>query len=167
VEDEDDGVGVVVVGEEELEELIDAAAATDGKFHARVLASHASQLDSLAPVIIDHYSRKAADDGFRYLYFNHMNLALKTSINKKATALPKEVMKLLTELHSEFERSPESVCEVMLKLSSDGWIVGRKSDRRELFVVIEGRSANLIDATEEIRKLSMSHFGNIFIEDWT
>jgi len=140
--------------------------ARDLRFHTDLLALITPQLDFLAPVIAEHYIRKPADDGYRYVYYNHMNLALKTSTSKRSVNIPREVTKMFTEIHSDFERSPEGVSEVIVKTANDGWVVGRRSDQRELFVFIDGRSVNLIEVTEEIRKLSAEKFGNIFI-DWT
>ncbi len=71
--------------------------------------------------------RSYADD-YRYIYFNHMNLALKTSIKKKGTpslsdlflflprmltllsffrlglSITREHMKILNDMHADFEK---------------------------------------------------------------
>lgn len=93
---------------------------------------------------------------------------------------------MLNQLHADFERSSESVLEVMVRLASDVWVVGRKADAREFFVMIDNTNANLSEVTgalylsdkkkswrppashassEEVRKLSHTHFNNIFL-DW-
>ncbi len=48
--------------------------------------------------------RMCSEEAYRYLYFNHMNLALKTSFTKKANTIPKDVLKVLSEIHYDFER---------------------------------------------------------------
>jgi len=94
-----------------------------------------------------------------------MNLALKTSLKGKGASISKETMKILNDMHSDFERGGSNIAEVMIKPATDGWIVGRKSDQRELFVIYDQKNVNLIEVHEEIRKLSSTYFGNIFI-DW-
>ena len=39
--------------------------------------------------------------------------------------------------------------ETIVKTTSDYWVVGKKSDQREFYVVINQRSANLIDINGE------------------
>lgn len=41
-------------------------------------------------------------------------------------------------------RSPEDG-EIIVKTSTDNWVVGKKSDHREFFVVINQKNANLIE----------------------
>ena len=109
---------------------------------------------------------------YKYLYFNHMNLAQKSSfmsLPKKAGApvissLAPEYIQYLTDMHSDFSRLQED-SEIILKTRGDWWVVGRKSDQREFFVILNQKNANLIDINEEIRRLSATHFGNIFFID--
>lgn len=43
------------------------------------------------------------EDQYRYIYFNHMNFAMKTVLKQKGAELPKETLKLLGEIHNDFE----------------------------------------------------------------
>ena len=74
----------------------------------------------------------------------------------------------------------------MVRTQDDGWIVGRKSDQREFYVIFDQKNANLLEVNgmksppfqnwsrrdahhlsalaEEVRKLSSTYFNNIFIE---
>ena len=52
-----------------------------------------------------------------------------------------------------------------MRLSNDAWVVGRKADAREFYVMIDDTRANLSEVTEEVKKLSHTHFQNIFL-DW-
>jgi len=122
-------------------------------------------LNFLAPVLSEHYTRKHGnEDQYRYIYFNHMNLAMKTSLRQKGADLPRETTKMLNEIHSDFEKQPSVPSEVLIRTSSDRWLVGRKSDQREFYVFFDSKNANLLEINEEVKKLSGSYFNNIFID---
>jgi hypothetical protein len=147
--------------------VIDPAVAKEAQFHRQLLDTISPHIDQLAPQLAEQTRRKLPPtDDYRFVYFNQMNLALKTSLPKRGLSIPRDVQRLLLELHSDFERSSDTSGEAMVKLSADGWVVARKSDRRELYVYVEARNANLIDVSEDIKKLSSTHFANIFI-DWS
>jgi len=123
------------------------------------------QIDILPPIQEDHYLKKqGGEEQYRYIYFNHMNFALKTSLKEKGAAVPRETMKMLNEIHSDFEKSPENISEVLIRTQNDRWIVGRKSDQREFYVIFDHKNSHLIEINEEVRKLSTTYFGNIFID---
>eukprot|EP01130_Rhizamoeba_saxonica_P001631 TRINITY_DN1150_c0_g1_i3.p1 TRINITY_DN1150_c0_g1~~TRINITY_DN1150_c0_g1_i3.p1 ORF type:complete len:437 (+),score=63.14 TRINITY_DN1150_c0_g1_i3:196-1506(+) len=109
------------------------------------------EINFLSPIIREYYNRSKSsniDDQFRYIYFNHMNLALKTSVKK--LSLPVEVTMVLNQIHSDFERSEEQINEIVVGTQNHGWIVGKKSDHREFYVLSDTRSAN--SSLEEISK---------------
>jgi len=54
--------------------------------------------------------------------------------------------------------------EICIKTATDYWIVGRRSEQREFYVIISKKDATLIDIHEEVKKLSSTHFANIFID---
>jgi len=155
--------------------LVDGSFVMDLAFYQRLhtfIAPHTKYLDNL---ISEQQARRAAsimEIQYKYLYFNHMNLAQKSSfmtLPKKAGAqvvsgLAPEYVRYLTDMHSDFCRSQED-SEIILKTRGDWWVVGRKSDQREFFVILNVKNANLIDINEEIRRLSATHFGNIFFID--
>ena len=65
-----------------------------------------------------------------------------------------------------FRRSPQNVGEVMVRTTNDRWIVGRKSDQREFYVIFDNKNAHLIEINEEVKKLGSTYFQNIFLETW-
>ena len=52
-----------------------------------------------------------------------------------------------------------------MKTCSDCWVVGKKSDQREFYVVINQHNASLIEINEEVKRLCASHFNSIFFLD--
>jgi len=121
------------------------------------------QIKFLGPIISEHAKKLTIDEGFRYLYFNHMNLALKTSLERDQ--LPNDIVRVLNKMHADFERN-SSLSEVILHLGTqnDVWIVGRKSDQREFYIIFDQKSANLLEINEEVKKLSSIYFKDIFID---
>ncbi|MGH0116973.1 UNVERIFIED_CONTAM: hypothetical protein FKN15_024918 [Acipenser sinensis] len=55
--------------------------------------------------------------------------------------------------------------EIIVKAMTDYWIVGKKSDQRELYVILNQKNANLIEVNEEVKKLCATQFNNIFFLD--
>jgi len=118
--------------------------------------------------VSDHYNKKHTfEDQYRYIYFNHMNLAMKTSYNMKTKSadLDRATLKILNELHAEFKKSTDNSSEVLVRTANDRWIVARKSDQREFYVLFESKTAHLIEINDEVKKLSTTYFGNIFLEN--
>jgi len=132
----------------------------------RTLGSFISQqINFLAPILEEHYQKKlGVEEQYRYIYFNHMNFALKTSLKDKGQSIPRETMKMLNDLHADFEKSSENISEVLVRTQNDRWVVGRKSDQREFYVIFDQKNAHLIEINEEVKKLSSTYFNNIFID---
>jgi len=145
--------------------LINSADLKNIAFYRQLTDCVKTHIDFLSPIIAEHYSRKqGVDDEYRYIYFNHMNLALKTSLKHKGQDLTPDIMRILNEMHSDFEASKEGINEVLIRTQNDGWVVGKKSDQREFYVIFDQKSANLIEINEEVKKLSSTYFNNIFID---
>ncbi|XP_048575967.1 vacuolar fusion protein CCZ1 homolog isoform X2 [Nematostella vectensis] len=107
------------------------------------------QLTTLANVICEQSSKKSlsSDQQYRYIYFNHMNLAQKSTIHSKKASVAgvsPEIMRLLGDISADFNSFQEDG-ETYVKTMSDCWVVGRKSDQREFFVILNQKSANLIE----------------------
>jgi len=99
--------------------LIDAHT-NDRNFFKQLDSFIATQYDFLAPILEDHYLKKQGfEEQYRYIYFNHMNCALKTSLKEKGAIIPKETMKMLNDIHSDFTRSPENIGEVLIRTQND------------------------------------------------
>lgn len=109
----------------------------------------------------------AMEGGQKCFYFNHMNKATKNHIivNGKGSASSgvRDVNMLLSAVHSEFEGSKNPANETFCR-TSDGWVVGRKANERELFLHDEHKNHSLTEVDESLRILMETQFGNIFIE---
>jgi len=117
-------------------------------------------LGFIAP-IVNAISRKLVKvDQFHYLYFNHMNLALKNTLENNA--LPNDVSQVLNKMHKDFEID-KNLNELYIG-TQNGWIVGKKSDQREFYIVFDQKTATLLEIAEEVKKLCSSYFKDIFLD---
>ncbi|EKX39105.1 hypothetical protein GUITHDRAFT_143716 [Guillardia theta CCMP2712] len=105
---------------------------------------------------------------------------------QKTFTLSKELQSLLLEMHSslreghgpwrlraeskegedgeeEEQKGSSAVTEICVKTSTDGWVVGRRSNGRELFVISENKNSNLVEVNEEVERITGNYFSNIFM----
>jgi len=119
------------------------------------------QINFLAPIISEHARKLTVEEGFKYLYFNHMNLALKSSMDRDM--ITHDIVRVLNKMHADFEHS-SNLSEILISTQNDGWIVGRKSDQREFYIIFDRQGANLLEINDEVKKLSAAYFRDIFID---
>ena len=93
-----------------------------------------------------------------------MNLALKTSMkSKKAAAVSPEVMSTLNEMHAMLSSEHQSCTELCVRQQKEGWIVGRKSNERLLYAILESKGSTLAEISEDLDQMLYQCFNNIFI----
>ncbi|KXJ08469.1 Vacuolar fusion protein CCZ1-like [Exaiptasia diaphana] len=150
--------------------LLISAPSPNLDFYKKLDSFIGPQLTNLANIICEQTAKKSlnsTEQQYRYIYFNHMNLAQKSSIHHRRSSgsvIAPEIMRLIADISGDFQSFQEDG-ETYVKTMTDCWVVGRKSDQREFFVILNQKSANLIEINEEVKKLSVSHFNNIFFMD--
>ncbi|GIX67544.1 vacuolar fusion protein CCZ1 homolog [Caerostris darwini] len=143
------------------------------EFFKNLDAELGNQLSNLASEIGEHYSKTISQlnaeqqSKFMYMYFNHMNLAEKTTMHadKKCTGhalIPSDIMKLFGDFYTDLSKMKDSG-EIIGKTVTDCWVVGKLSDERELYVILQQKNANIVEVNDELKKLSASNFQSIFI----
>nr|XP_028700972.1 vacuolar fusion protein CCZ1 homolog isoform X3 [Macaca mulatta] len=156
--------------------MIDASIQPTLDFCRRLDSVVGPQLTVLASDICEQFNINKRMSGsekepqFKFIYFNHMNLAEKSTVHMRKTpsvsltSVHPDLMKILGDINSDFTRVDEDE-EIIVKAMSDYWVVGKKSDRRELYVILNQKNANLIEVNEEVKKLCATQFNNIFFLD--
>ncbi|CAF0762218.1 unnamed protein product [Brachionus calyciflorus] len=96
----------------------------------------------------------------KYIYFNRLNLAQKSTLNNSKD-MPKHLMTLISQLSKDLEGCTPSG-EIFVKSGKDYWIACKKSDLREVYVVVCQKNANLTLIDEEVKQLCNTDFTNIF-----
>ncbi|RMC17700.1 hypothetical protein DUI87_05364 [Hirundo rustica rustica] len=156
--------------------MIDASIPPTLEFCRKLDSIVGPQLTVLASDICEQYNINKRISGaekepqFKFIYFNHMNLAEKSTIHMRKTpsvslaSVHPDLMKILGDINSDFSRVDEDE-EIIVKAMSDYWVVGKKSDQRELYVILNQKNVNLIEVNEEVKKLCATQFNNIFFLD--
>ncbi|XP_065657749.1 vacuolar fusion protein CCZ1 homolog [Hydra vulgaris] len=128
------------------------------------------QLSSLSNVFSEQVSKRSStplEQQFTFVYFNSMNLAIKSSIYthkslSNVSNVSPDVMQMLIDLHEDFD-SLKRDGEIIAKYTSDWWIVGKRSKFREFFVVLNKKNATIVEINEEVSQLISSNFSNIYL----
>merc|ERR1712228_4504 len=110
-------------------------------------------------------NKQHSQSNFRFLYFNHQNLALKSILKAPGKKLSSDTCRTLRNIHADFEGSGLAISEVCAKCS-DGWVVARKSHfgGRELYLLVDHTEANqLKDLQDHMDALQEEYFSNIFM----
>ncbi|XP_058794347.1 vacuolar fusion protein CCZ1 homolog [Phymastichus coffea] len=127
------------------------------------------QLTSLVSAVAEQCSKhslSSSESSPKYLYFNKLNLAYKSTIHSdsrrfsSALTTP-EVLRIITDINSDSIRLKEAG-EIVIKTMSDYWIVGKLSNLREFFVVIQQKNASIIEIDEEVKRLCDQELKGIF-----
>ncbi|KAL3878000.1 hypothetical protein ACJMK2_035641 [Sinanodonta woodiana] len=127
------------------------------------------KLSALASEVGEQYSKRpqnSVEQQFKYIYFNHMNLAQKTTVHadlKKSAGvgLPPDILRVLSDVSTDLTKNNRDG-ETIVRTLSDCWVVGKKSDQREVLIVLNQKNSNLIEITEEVKRLCSTNFSNIF-----
>jgi hypothetical protein len=78
-----------------------------------------SQID-FSSILVDYFNLKkqGLEDQYRYIYFNQMNLALKTSLKEKGALISPEIMSMLDDIHLDFEKYVSSARQILSFVTS-------------------------------------------------
>ncbi|XP_050679830.1 vacuolar fusion protein CCZ1 homolog [Leptidea sinapis] len=100
----------------------------------------------------------------KFLYFNRLNLAYKTSppLNTltPSSAVKPEVISIIAGMHKDRE-SLGNYGEIIIKTPDEYWITGKSSNDREFYVVMQ-KNANLKEIADEVKKICESQMKGIF-----
>ncbi|KAF9586200.1 vacuolar fusion protein ccz1 [Lunasporangiospora selenospora] len=105
----------------------------------------------------------ASDKEIRFLYFNKMNLAIKAQLNsttgKGAVVMGPDVALSLLDIKQDFDRMPEAT-EISSRSQSNYWIVGKRFEDREVYMIVSRKDSTLVQVEDEVRKLTALYFNN-------
>ncbi|KAF9537778.1 vacuolar fusion protein ccz1, partial [Mortierella hygrophila] len=100
----------------------------------------------------------ANDKEIRFLYFNRMNLAIKTQLgtisgvgkgsgigsSSGALMLGSEVAMSLLDIRQDFDRMPDAT-EITTRSPSNYWIVGKRFEDREVYMIVSRKDSTLVE----------------------
>eukprot|EP00760_Papus_ankaliazontas_P027179 PhM_4_TR3198/c0_g1_i1/m.8059 len=102
----------------------------------------------------------AFDDSFYYAYLNNVNLAVKTSLRKKAPLA--ECLHFAESVHAKFVAQPD-LKEFCVKLKENVWVMCMRSGEREFYVVLDKVVNGLAEVGEDVKHIASIFFKGIFI----
>ncbi|KAM7295996.1 vacuolar fusion protein CCZ1 homolog [Ixodes scapularis] len=133
----------------------------------------ASELTALANDIGKHCTKlsglSSMDQQSKYIYFNRMNLAQKSTVHSERRAgivVPSELVRFLADINEDLAQVEEAG-ELVAKTTSEWWVVGKFSDQREFYVILNQKSANIIQISGEFARpkpFLRGRFAHLFIE---
>ncbi|XP_015173320.1 PREDICTED: vacuolar fusion protein CCZ1 homolog [Polistes dominula] len=102
----------------------------------------------------------------KYLYFNKLNLAYKSTIhldNRRCSNVltTPEVLRIITDIYNDTNGLKEAG-EIIIKTISDYWVIAKLSNLREFFVVIQQKSASILEIDDEVKRLCDKQLKSIF-----
>ncbi|XP_061383603.1 vacuolar fusion protein CCZ1 homolog isoform X1 [Danaus plexippus] len=100
----------------------------------------------------------------KFLYFNRLNLACKTSTPPSltpSTAVKPEVLSIIAGIHAD-RKSLGNYGEIIIKTPDEYWITGKSSNDREFYVIIQEKNANLKDIADEVKRVCEEQMKGIF-----
>ncbi len=98
-----------------------------------------------------------ADSGYRFVYYNAMNWAIKTAMGG-SRRLNRDTLQVISSMHA----SLEAANEVVARFGSN-FVLAKRVDHRELFVIFEGTTSDtLLDVETKTHDITSTILGNIF-----
>ncbi|KAF7988978.1 hypothetical protein HCN44_007288 [Aphidius gifuensis] len=108
------------------------------------------------------------DSDPKYLYFNSLNLAYKSTMHLTKKLCPElpttsEVLRVIIDINNDIKRMNEAG-EIVIKTMSGYWIVGKLSNSRIFFAVIQNNNAHFIEIDDEVKNLCNEQLKSIFFQ---
>ncbi|KAI8594705.1 hypothetical protein EDD21DRAFT_393092 [Dissophora ornata] len=101
------------------------------------------------------------DKEIRFLYFNKMNLAIKAQLGsmtgKGGVTMGSEMALSLLDIKQDFDRMPDAT-EITTRSPSNYWIVGKRFEDREVYMIVSRKDSTLVQVEDEVRKLASLYF---------
>lgn len=129
------------------------------------------QIAKLAKILPSgsHSSGGAMDSHMKHFFFNRETLAVESSCHvvhggKTSRVIPKDIAHVFNDVAGE----KPTLCyydeEIINKVQNDYWVATKKTNQKELYVVVNSKNANLIGINDDIRRMS-HHFDNLCFSD--
>ncbi|UJR27740.1 hypothetical protein I4U23_009016 [Adineta vaga] len=130
---------------------------------SRAIELFQKDLEIILPSFDEYLQKKhpMLDSTVKNVYFNKINMAYSATIDwkKETNNMISNVMNTLAEDLQWFHPSGE----VMVKRENDPWIIAKRSDMRELFMIVNQKSANLKDIRDKMKQIFSTQFNSIFL----
>ncbi|KAF9185139.1 vacuolar fusion protein ccz1 [Haplosporangium sp. Z 11] len=101
------------------------------------------------------------DKEIRFLYFNKISLAIKVQLGsttgKGGLTMGSDIALSLLDIKQDFDRIPDAT-EITTRSPTNHWIVGKRFEDREVYMIVSRKDSTLVEVEEEVRKLTSLYF---------
>lgn len=99
------------------------------------------------------------DETYKYVYFNHSNLAVKSSGVYNNPKLMHE-WNVVADMHRMFITSENhnNLSECIVKVKKDSWVVGKYFGQREFYLVFDQKNYSLVEINDQVHKITNIFF---------
>ncbi|KAL1922300.1 uncharacterized protein VTP21DRAFT_9839 [Calcarisporiella thermophila] len=104
------------------------------------------------------------DREYRYILFNRINLGIRSSIGgSKHGTVNAEMVSCINRVKADLEVYGD-LNEVYVRTSSSFYVAGRRTEDREVYIVVPRKDASLVDVEEDMRKVCSYVFMGTFLD---
>ncbi|KAG0317518.1 vacuolar fusion protein ccz1 [Dissophora globulifera] len=105
-----------------------------------------------------------SDRELRFLYFNKMTLAIKAHLGSMTgkgggITIGSDMALSLLDIKQDFDRMPDAM-EITTRSPANHWIVGKRFEDREVYMIVSRKDSTLVEVEDEVRKLTSLYFSN-------
>lgn len=97
------------------------------------------------------------DSSPKYLFINEQSLQHHTNIYRSAKtpqkSIPRNVMSIIADLANPIEQGAAATEELQVKTTNDFWVVKRRCNWRQYYVILGKSKATLLDVTQEAKRI--------------
>ena len=107
------------------------------------------------------------DPHIKHVFFNQETLAVESSCHSTpgaSSSVPVDIMHVVNDIAGQRHAERHQDEEIINKVQNDHWVASKKTNQKELYVVVNSKNANLIAINDDVRKMS-HHFDNICFSD--
>jgi hypothetical protein len=145
-------------------------------FYEQLEAFMMEEIKNTVAAVLERVGRTdtGTEEVYQYIYFNHMNLALKSTLKKKgaliqsnatsrsSTDIP-ELMGYIESMHADFLRFGD-LKEVIMKIKqNEQWVVGRRASNREFYALFDTKKT-LAEVNETLKLINQQFFNSVFVD---
>lgn len=101
----------------------------------------------------------AFDETYKYIYFNHSNLAMKSAGVYTNPKLSQE-WNVVADMHRLFitSENKSNVSECFAKVKRDSWVVGKFFGQREFYLVFDQKNYSLVEINAQVHNVTNIFF---------
>jgi hypothetical protein len=99
-----------------------------------------------------------AENSFRFVYYNGVNWALKVGMGGSRKPVSRDAIHVISSIHASMKTGANEV----VARHGNSFVLGKRVDHRELFVLFEGTNDTLLDVETKMHTLQNSLLGNIY-----